>query len=169
MVRVGPPLVICEVSFQSSQGAEHSKHEKPLIDSIAKVTYWPHFLLSAYEERHNTRYKGTVDLGFIRIKTVPGLSMRKAKDGRYTQQATDRHSVKSRCSLFHKHLQYVSNHRTTGGIRHSNVECKLCKYSAMPHIVQYRSIYTAHKLTSTFYGKKHGMQIYLKYQHVAKD
>ena len=52
-----------------------------MIDSIAKVTYWPRFLLSAYEERHNARYKVTADLGFIRIKTVPGLSMRKAKDG----------------------------------------------------------------------------------------
>ena len=65
VVRVGPPLVICEVSFWSPQGAEHSKREKPcglLIDSIAKVTYWPCFLLNVYEERHGTSYRGIVNL-----------------------------------------------------------------------------------------------------------
>ena len=65
VVRVGPPLVICEVSFRSLRGAEQSKREKPCkssIDSIVKVTYWPRFLLNAYEERHNASYRGTADL-----------------------------------------------------------------------------------------------------------
>ena len=66
VVRVGPTLVISEVSFWSPQGVEHSKREKPCglsIDSIAKVTYWPCFLLNVYEERRNTSYRGIVDLG----------------------------------------------------------------------------------------------------------
>ena len=65
VVSVGHPLVICEVSFRSPQGAERSKREKPWrssIDSIAKVTYWPRFLPNAYEDRHNTSYRGAVDL-----------------------------------------------------------------------------------------------------------
>ena len=65
MVRVGHTLVICEVSSGSPQGAEHRECEKPCrlsIDSIAKVTYWPRFLLNAYEERHKASYRGTVDL-----------------------------------------------------------------------------------------------------------
>ena len=64
MVRVGTPLVICEVLFRSPRGVERSKRKKPCrssIDSIAKVTYWPCFLLNTYEERHNTRYRGTAD------------------------------------------------------------------------------------------------------------
>ena len=65
VVRVGPPLVICEVSFRSLQGVERSNREKPwrlLIESIAKVTYWPRFLPNAYEESHNASYRGAVDL-----------------------------------------------------------------------------------------------------------
>ena len=63
-IRLWPPLVIGEVSFRSLQGAECSKREKPCrssIDSIAKVTSWPHFL-NAYKERHNAGYRGTADL-----------------------------------------------------------------------------------------------------------
>ena len=53
VVKVGDPLIICEVSFSSPQGAECIKREKPCwlsINSTAKVTYWPRFL---NEERHN--------------------------------------------------------------------------------------------------------------------
>ena len=67
VVRVGPPLVICEVSFRSPWGAERNKREKPCrlsIDSITKVTYWPPFFPNAYEERHNASYIGAVDLRF---------------------------------------------------------------------------------------------------------
>ena len=53
-------------------------------ESVAKVTYWPHFLLNSYEERHKASYKGTADL---RLHTYQDssvamslLSMRKAKD-----------------------------------------------------------------------------------------
>ena len=48
-----------------SEATERSKREKPCrlsINSIAELTYWPHFLLNAYEERHNASYRGTVDL-----------------------------------------------------------------------------------------------------------
>ena len=51
--------------FRSLRGAERSKREKPCrssIDSIAEVTYWPHFLLNAYEERYNASYRSTMDL-----------------------------------------------------------------------------------------------------------
>ena len=71
VIRVGPSLVICEVSFGSLQGLGCSKHEKPCkssMNSITKVTYWPHFLLNAYEERHNTSYRGTADLRFHTCK-----------------------------------------------------------------------------------------------------
>ena len=51
VVRVGHPLVICEVSSGSPQGAERRVRDKSCRLSIAKVTYWPHFLLNAYEER----------------------------------------------------------------------------------------------------------------------
>ena len=47
-----------EVLFRSPQGVECSKCDKPWwssIDSITKVTYRPHFLLSTYVERHNVR------------------------------------------------------------------------------------------------------------------
>ena len=52
VVTVGPPLVII-IMFRNPRGAECSEHEKPRqlsIDSITKVTYWPHFLLNACEE-----------------------------------------------------------------------------------------------------------------------
>ena len=65
MVRAGYPLVICEVSSGSPQGAERSVREKSCrlsINLIAKVTYWPRFLLNAYEERDKASYRGTADL-----------------------------------------------------------------------------------------------------------
>ena len=65
VVRVGHPLVICEVSSRSLQAAERRAREKPCrlsIDSIAEVTYRPRFLLNAYDERHKANYKGTADL-----------------------------------------------------------------------------------------------------------
>ena len=65
VVRVGHPLVICEVSSESPQGAERREREKPCrlsINSIAKVTYWPCFLLNTYEERHKVSYRGAADL-----------------------------------------------------------------------------------------------------------
>ena len=65
VVMVGPPLVICEVLFRSHWEVERSMCEKPcrsLIDSITNVTYWPHFLPNAYEERHNASCRGAVDL-----------------------------------------------------------------------------------------------------------
>ena len=65
VIRVGPPLVICEVSYRNPRGVERSKREKPLrlsIDLIAKVTYWLRFLPNPYEERHNASYRGAVDL-----------------------------------------------------------------------------------------------------------
>ena len=36
------------------------------------MTYWPHFLLNAYEERHNASYKGVVDPA---MKTVLWLHL----------------------------------------------------------------------------------------------
>ena len=65
VVRVGHPLVICEVSFRSPWGAECSKCEKPCrspIHSIAKVTYWARLRPNTYEERHNASYRGAVNL-----------------------------------------------------------------------------------------------------------
>ena len=64
---MGPPLVICEVSFRSLQGVEHSKHEKPCkssIDSIVKVTYWLRFF-SMPMKKDNASYRGTADLFLI--------------------------------------------------------------------------------------------------------
>ena len=78
MDRVGHPLVICEVSSGSSQGAERSEREKPCwlpIDSIVKVTYWPCFLLNAYEERHKASYRGAADFRLYKIKKVVWLSL----------------------------------------------------------------------------------------------
>ena len=62
VVRVGHPLVICEVSSRSPQGAERREREKPCplsIESIVEVTCWLRFLLNAYEERHKASYRGT--------------------------------------------------------------------------------------------------------------
>ena len=64
VVRVGHPLVIWGFIWKPSRGGRR-EHEKPCqlsIDSIAKVTYWPCFLLNAYEERHKTSYRSTADL-----------------------------------------------------------------------------------------------------------
>ena len=72
VVKVGHPLVICEVSSGSPQGAERGEREKPCrlsIDSIAKVTYWPRFLLNAYEERHTVVHRTSSFI--IPIRTVP--------------------------------------------------------------------------------------------------
>ena len=41
------------------------------IDSITKVTYWPRFLLNAYEERHKASYRGIADLKLYTYQTVP--------------------------------------------------------------------------------------------------
>jgi len=67
---MGHLLAICEVLFRSPLGVERNKHKKPcrlLIDSIAKVTYWPRFLLDAYGERH----RGT---GNLRLHTYEDSS-----------------------------------------------------------------------------------------------
>ena len=45
------------------------------IDSIVKVTYWPHFLLNAYEERHKASYRGAVDFRLYKIKAVVWLRL----------------------------------------------------------------------------------------------
>ena len=59
------------------------------IDSVVKVTYWPRFLLSAYEERHKASYRGAADFRLYKIKTILWLRLtvdKKAKNG--TQLAT---------------------------------------------------------------------------------
>ena len=91
MVRVGHPLVICEVSSGSPQGAEGREREKPCrlsIDSIAKVSYWPRFLLNAYEERHKASYRGTADPRLYQDSSVAMSHCQREKQKRYTQQAT---------------------------------------------------------------------------------
>ena len=101
------------MNFRSSQGAECSKCEKPCrssVDSIAKVTFWPSFLLNSYEERHNTSCRGTAD---VRLHTCMSrqfrgyisLSTRKVKDGTHSNQVKQQTgSTKSSCRVLHKHL-----------------------------------------------------------------
>ena len=72
-----------------------------------KMTQWPCFIHNAYEERHNSITKEVQwNSGFICIKAVQGLhlAVNEKSQRRYTQQVTDRHSMKSRCSVLHKHL-----------------------------------------------------------------
>ena len=73
MVRVGHPLVICEVSSGSPQGAEGREREKPCrlsIDSIAKVGYTGHVFFSTPMKR-DTRLATEVQQTPGFIKTVP--------------------------------------------------------------------------------------------------
>ena len=88
-VRVGHPLVLCEVSLRSPPRAECSKCEKPWqlsIDWITKVTYWTRLLPNACEERHNANYRVAVDLRLTYMDLSRqflgciSLSIRKAKD-----------------------------------------------------------------------------------------
>ena len=114
VVRVGPPIVICEVSFRSPWRAERSKREKPwrlLISSIAKVTYWPRFLSNAYEERQNASYRGTADLRLHSYQDsfeAASHCQREKPKTVHTQQAIKKYSAKSSCRVFHKH--FLSTH-----------------------------------------------------------
>ena len=57
---------------------------------IAKVTYWLHFLLNAYERDTTLATEIQRTLGFIPTKTVPRLrlAVNEESQTRYTQQAT---------------------------------------------------------------------------------
>ena len=55
-------------------------------DSITKVTYWPHFLLNAYEERHKASYRGTAQASYLLRQFHSYVSTINKR--RYTQQAT---------------------------------------------------------------------------------
>ena len=63
---------------EALKGQRHSEREKPCwlpIDSIVKVTYWPRFLLNAYEESHKACYRGPSDFRLYKIKTVVWLRL----------------------------------------------------------------------------------------------
>ena len=105
VVRVGHLLAICEVLFRRPLGAERNKHQKPcrlLIDSIAKVTYWPRFLLNAYGERH----RGTGNLRLHTYKDSSEATSRCQREKLKTVHTASKNwcSAKSRSCVLHKHL-----------------------------------------------------------------
>ena len=105
MGRVGHPLVICEVSSGSPQGAERREREKPCrlsIDSIAKVSYWPRFLLNACEERHKASYRGTADPRLYQDSSVATSHCQREKPKTVHTASNNRRSAKRRFYVLHK-------------------------------------------------------------------
>jgi len=110
VARVGHHLVICEVSSRNPQGAECREREKLcwlLINSIAKVTYQPRFLLNAYEERHKASYKGTADSSFIPTQdsSVATSHCQWEKPKTVHTASNNRRSAKRRLCVLHKHFK----------------------------------------------------------------
>ena len=112
VVRVGAPLVICEVLFRSPQGAERSKCEKPCSLLNVLITKVTRFLLSAYEERHNTSYRRTVDL---RLHTYQDSSETTARCQREKPKTV--HTASNKQALHEKQLSCASQTFTQVSIK----------------------------------------------------
>jgi len=76
------------------------------IDSIAKVTYWPRFVLNSYEERHKASYRSTSDLKLYTYQDsyVATSHCQREKPKTVHTASNNRHSTKRRFCVLHKHL-----------------------------------------------------------------
>ena len=102
VVRVGPPLVICNISFRSPWGVKHSKHEKPWRSTqLWKWPTGPVFFSTSMKRDTMLATEVQWTSGF---KAGLHLTVNERSRRQYPQ-ATKKRSLKSSCCALHKHFQ----------------------------------------------------------------